>query len=420
MSEKKLNILLLSFNLQDDVFPLGLAYLKSYAAKFHPDLSFVVKEFTVSSRAGYETNKNAQLAALSYIEMSKPDLVAFSCYIWSYNMARDFAVAIKKISPATKVLLGGVEVDSSSLSFAIDYVICGEGELAFKELLDHLKGDLDISLVHNLISSAGVGPKTEISSLNEIPFPYLDTSFGKKFGVLRLETSRGCTFSCKFCHYAQAKLRYFSLDYVLKGISFLFANYNFKYLTFLDANFNADKTRMFAILDHIESLISNVAKNVSVHIELRPELIDEEICSKLSKYSYVINCELGFQSSDQEVLKAANRPTNIEAVKSALGLLNKYHIRYKIDLMYGLPKDNFYKFLNSIRFLLTHAKLQKQIVAHHYMQLNNTSFSSHSKIVRLSPGSSSMVIQTDSQTVSDLYLTKLFLKQLNEELKLVR
>ena len=178
-NNQSLKILLLAFNLQEDVFPLGLSYLKTYAQKFHQDVNLTIKEFTLSSRANYETNKNAQLAALSYIELEQPDLVAFSCYIWSADTAKDFAMAVKQLSPNTKVLLGGVEVTKENLTDDIDYIISGEGEIAFKELIDHLKGQRELEEVHNITTrnkttnKVITTPKAQIQNLDELPFPYI-------------------------------------------------------------------------------------------------------------------------------------------------------------------------------------------------------------------------------------------------------
>ena len=85
--------------------------------------------------------------------------------------------------------------------------------------------------------------------------------------------------------------------------------------------------------------------------------------------------------------------------------------------MYALPQDNFYRFLESTRFILRHAKKQKKIVAHHYMQLNNSKLQQNQSIKRFNPNQSSMVIKTESQDTYDIYLTKLFLDQLNNELQ---
>jgi radical SAM superfamily enzyme YgiQ (UPF0313 family) len=426
---KQLNILLLAFNLQSDVAPLGLAYLKAYAQRHHPETNIEIKEFNIGQRLGYETNKNTELQALSYIKLTKPDLVAFSCYIWSADIAINFSRAIKQISPNTKVCLGGVEINDLTIETAknnVDFAIQGEGEIAFKELIDYLKGQLPLEQVHNLISfeygKITKGPNYELENLDELPFPYITLNEQNKhrdFKVARVETSRGCTFNCKFCHYAKPTLRHFSIEYLNTNLNFLFQNFNFKYLTFLDANFNSNKKRMFEILNIVQQNVTKYQRKLSVHIELRPELIDEETVLRFKEYSFQIDCELGLQSTNKEVLKAVG-PTNIEKVKQALKLLNKNHIKYKIDLMYGLPKDNFYRFLSSVRFILKHATNQKKIVAHHYMQLNNTELQNNKDLIRFTPHNSSMIIKTESQDAYDLYLTKLFIDQLNAELKCIK
>ena len=427
-----MKILLLGFNVQEDIFPLGLFYLKGYAQKFHPDVDIEIKEFSFGTRSSYDTNKNIELQALSYIMLQKPDVVAFSCYIWSGEMVQDFARAIKQINPHIKIILGGVEVHQDLLTENVDFIVNGEGEVAFKEIIDYLKGERKFEDIHNINNHKTI----EIENLDDLPFPYKYAD-KKDHKVVRIETSRGCLFHCNFCHYAQGKLRNFSLEYLNENLQYLFHNFQFRNLTLIDANFNSDKNRMFAVLDMIEKFYQEKAlqdvvpqdvrlQNVfpqdvhhqdelHVHCEFRPELLDKDIIKKLETYSFNLAVELGFQSSDEEVLKLANRPTNLEKVKEVLALLNKSTIKYKIDLMYGLPGDNFYKFLNSCRFLLQYATRNKKITAHHHMVLNNTTF--HNDVERFNPHHSSMVLKTDTQDVLDLYLTKLFVDQLNEELK---
>src|SRR3989338_3341941 len=420
-----MKILLISFNVQEDVFPLGLNYLKAYALKYHSDVEIRIKEFSFEARHSYETNKNIELHALACIQPEKPDIVALSCYIWSGEAAVNFANAVKELNEKIRIILGGVEVNEDLISENIDFIITGEGEIAFKEIIDHFKNQRKLEDVHNIITKKDNNiirtKEAVIEDLDEIPFPYTQSE-EKNFSVVRLETARGCTFSCNFCHYAIPKLRYFSLEYLQENIKYLFDNFNFKNLTFLDANFNSDIDRMFKILDIVEEKVKKDEgkRKINLHFELRPELITKKMVDRLSKYSFYIRTELGFQSSDKEVLEFANRPTNMKRVKEALSYLDNSPIQYKIDLMYGLPRDTFFKFLKSIQFILNNAKKQKKIVAHHYMLLNNTEFSKNNNknnsIKRITPKSSSMVIKTDSQNAYDFYLTKLFVDTINKEL----
>ncbi len=436
-----MKILLLGFNVQESVFPLGLMYLKGYLLKYHPDVEIDLKEFSFGNRQSYETNKNLELQVLSYILLSKPEVVAFSNYIWSGEMAQDFARAIKVLDPTITVVLGGVEVDRKHLRSEIDFIVVGEGEIALKELVDFLKGERVIEEVHNILcvreGRVVETVKKEVENLDEIPFPYRCSEV-KHFQALRVETARGCVFNCNFCHYAKPAFRTFSLPYLRENLEYLFSEFSFHNLTFIDANFNTHKERMFTLLDMVEEYTLKYGKKIEVHCELRPELIDAEMVERIEKYSFALRCELGFQSSSSEVLRLANRPTNMEKVRVALGLLNTSRIKYKIDLMYGLPGDTFFSFLQSMRFLLKYALRQKKVVAHHFMLLNNTTFNdvkfndggfndtTHftdnnnnnniGGVVRFTPLASSMVIKTQTQDVLELYLTKLFVDMVNEEL----
>jgi len=414
-----MKILLLGFNVQESVFPLGLSYLKSYLRVHHPEVEVELKEFSFGNRIGYETNKNIELQVLSYIMLSKPDVVAFSNYIWSSEMAQDFARAIKQIDPAIRVVLGGVEVDKNHLKPDVDFVITGEGEIALNELVDFLQGKCRIEDVSNVICwKDGLVLETKkkvVQVLDTIPFPYRFSEM-KHFEAVRIETSRGCVYSCNFCYYAQPEFRNFSLDYLRENLGYLFSEFTFRNLTFIDANFNTNAVRMFAILDLVEENVRLYDRKIEVHCELRPELLDADMVARMSGYSFRIRVELGFQSSNVEVLKLANRPTNLVKVQEALALLDRSSIAYKIDLMYGLPGDTFFSFLQSMQFLLRNARKQKKVVAHHFMVLNNTTFGMQ-EMVRFTPAVSSMILKTQTQDTLELYLTKLFVEMVNSELE---
>ncbi|MBW3020580.1 B12-binding domain-containing radical SAM protein [Candidatus Woesearchaeota archaeon] len=410
--------LFIEFNIQESVFPLGLMYIKKYLEKHHDDLEIDIKQFSYGKRFSYDINKNLELKVLAYILQEKPDLVAFSSYIWNSEIINNLTRAIK-LNSDIKVVVGGVEVNPNN-NFYADYIIEGEGELPFKELIDYLKGNLKIEEVSSLIYKKDdniiKNPKKSIENLDELPFPYLDNE-NKDYASVRLESSRGCIFNCNYCFYAKVKTREFSLEYMDKGLKYLFENYNFRNLTFLDANFNLKEERMFKLLDMVEENSIKTKKEISLHLEFKPELMNKEMIEKLNKYSFKIFLEMGLQSTDEDVLKDCNRPYNKEKVRENLQLLNKTEIDYKIDLMYGLPGDSFMKFLNSSKFILNNAVKQTNLRAHHFMLLNQTSFYDNKEVKRFNEENSSMVIKTKTQNSLDLYKTKLFIDQINKELK---
>jgi anaerobic magnesium-protoporphyrin IX monomethyl ester cyclase len=69
------------------------------------------------------------------------DVIAFSCYIWNITQTLEVAKKIKQLNSKIKILLGGPEVsyeyeDIITLDY-IDYIIVGEGEIAFEEFLNN-------------------------------------------------------------------------------------------------------------------------------------------------------------------------------------------------------------------------------------------------------------------------------------------
>ena len=91
------------------------------------------------------------------------EIVAFSCYIWNITQTLAVCQKIKNLNPNTKILLGGPEVsyeyeDIISLDY-VDYIIVGEGEIAFKEFLEFFPNP---ELVSSLVWKHGTEVKKQL------------------------------------------------------------------------------------------------------------------------------------------------------------------------------------------------------------------------------------------------------------------
>lgn len=79
-----------------------------------------------------------------------------------------------------------------------------------------------------------------------------------------------------------------------------------------------------------------------IRLSTRPDYISEEILDILLKYN-VTNIELGAQSLDDEVLKAANRGHDAACVEKAAEMITKRNITLGLQMMIGLPLDSYEK-----------------------------------------------------------------------------
>ncbi|MBQ8540733.1 MAG: radical SAM protein [Clostridia bacterium] len=89
-------------------------------------------------------------------------------------------------------------------------------------------------------------------------------------------------------------------------------------------------------------------KITGIRLSTRPDYITEEILDILGKYS-VTNIELGAQSLDGEVLKRANRGHSVFDVENAARLINARGITLGLQMMIGLPKDNYEKSIKTAK-----------------------------------------------------------------------
>ncbi len=95
-------------------------------------------------------------------------------------------------------------------------------------------------------------------------------------------------------------------------------------------------------IEYLESVSSYIERGIigSVRISTRPDYINKNILDVLKRY-HVETVELGVQSFDDRVLTASGRGHSSKQVIDAVSLLKAYNFRVGIQLMPGLPTDDF-------------------------------------------------------------------------------
>ncbi len=317
--------------------PLGVACvassIKNLSVEF-PDLKVNLVDFNLEQNLSVEKITNELLSFDSAI-------YCFSIFVWNKNLLLEVVSELKKINSNIICIAGGPEVTANPNNFKMfDYVISGEGEVVTKNLIRNLFNG-------NIIQEKILYGKREL--LENLTSPYLDKTLNpKKYDGALWELARGCPFKCSYCYESKGdkKVEYFSFDRIKDELD-LFVKNDIKQIFVLDPTYNVDKNRAIKLLDYIRQK----AKKIFFHFECRAEFISDELAKAFSK----INCSLqiGLQSASEEVLKTVNRNFNKKDFIKKISILNNYGIVFGFDLIYGLPKDNYEGFKNSIDFAIS-------------------------------------------------------------------
>lgn len=285
----------------------------------------------------------------------KPDVVAFSCYIWNITKTLEIARLIKQ-NCVCKIILGGPEVAYRSKDVLekyrfIDFVLSGEGEWTFSDFLNNMNGELSLisGLTYRQNEEIIVVPEKEYTATP--PSPYSDEFFENLNGrIAYIETARGCPYRCAFCLSGRCSpLRFFDLEKVKEDIIKL-ANSGTQTIKFVDRTFNANEKRANEILLFIkENYGKAIPENVCFHFEIAGDILKPTTLEILSSMPYgAVQLEIGMQSFNEDVLKTINRKTDtkklIENIKKLISF-NNMHIH--IDLIAGLTGEDLESFKNS-------------------------------------------------------------------------
>ena len=303
-----------------------------------------------------ESTINGDLIAFAKkIISEKPNVVAFSCYVWNITKTLEICKYIKDEYDCI-IVLGGPESsfrpkDILGKYAFIDYVLSGEGEWVFPEFLDNLNGD--ISLVSGVSFRNGDEIVTTCEKeYNETPpSPFCDDFFANLNGrISYIESSRGCPYRCAFCLSGRCSpLRFFVIDRVKEDIIRL-SQSGTQTVKFIDRTFNAKAERANEILLFIkENYGTVIPQNVCFHFEIAGDILKESTFNILeSMPTGSVQLEIGMQTFNEETLKKINRKTDthklIENIRRLIGFGNM-HIH--IDLIAGLTGEDFESFKNS-------------------------------------------------------------------------
>ncbi len=326
---------------------IALRYMKEFTKDLNYDC--LIREYTIQS---------PMMDMLDDILDDEPDMVCFSTYIWNVEQVTRVSRLIRLARPSIRLLFGGPEVswnaEESLLALCGDYIVAGEGEETYRELIEKclenaiLTGSFCLGENDEVCGLAAmkngipaVFPPRGKMDLARLPFPYsMDEDLSDRIACI--EASRGCPYSCSYClSSAEKDLRFRSADDVMEDVERLLS-LGAKLVKFMDRTFNAhpDASEIFRRIIALET-------SAVFHFEMSPSMVDDSQMEVL-KFSPPgrIQFETGVQSTDENVLNLIRRHSKgfREGLERLLTLGNIHH---HLDLIAGLPMDTMESFNRS-------------------------------------------------------------------------
>lgn len=289
-----------------------------------------------------QCNINQNLQDIYQIAIANdPKIIALPCYIFNINCVLQLIDILRKNHPNIIIVLGGPEVsfENEYLLHKCDFIITGEGERCFNQLINDLvANNYDKSQLNKIYA------QDKNLDFSAIKSPYSDDYFEDTKGkIAYFEGSRGCPFSCAYCMSGIDGLRCFTLEHIKDELN-KFKGKNIRVLKFVDRTFNANKA---LAKDILRFLINN--KNdfsFPFHFEIAADILDDEFIDIVAKSDEgFFQFEVGVQSFNTKTLAEVVRKTNLDKVVSNLKKLiatKKSHIH--TDLIAGLPYEDYESF----------------------------------------------------------------------------
>lgn len=343
-----MKVLLAAINAKYIHSNLAVYCLKSYAKKYEDHIELA--EFTINHYTDY---------IIQEIYKKKPDVLAVSCYIWNIEMVEEVIVELHKLLPDMKIWLGGPEVsyDAKERMERIPYltgIMIGEGEETFLQLMEHYvdkKGRLEdikgLAFRENVLEEATVtvtAPREQLD-LSTVPFPYENIDEFKN-KIIYYESSRGCPYSCSYCLSSiDKKVRLRNIDLVLRELK-VFLDNKVPQVKFVDRTFNCNRAHSLAIWRFIHENDNGIT---NFHFEISADILTEDELEVLERMRPgLVQLEVGVQSTNEKTIEAITRKMDLDKLRKAVDRVNRgLNIHQHLDLIAGLPYENYESFRNS-------------------------------------------------------------------------
>ncbi|HAT71874.1 MAG TPA: hypothetical protein DCS63_03565 [Elusimicrobia bacterium] len=333
--------------------PFGLMHISSYLTA-QGEGNQIIDHKGISEREASEKIR-VRLAA------EKPAYIGITCMVSEIEMVKNLCLLIRKETPGSIIIIGGPHPSSSPRHFAdfnvqFDYLVIGEGERTFHELIRTLrtgKSPDDVAGVAFLRSGELkiTAPRELIEDLDTLPFPAYDqvdmayycrpnvwTIRPVYISSFNIFTVRGCCYRCNFCveHTVFGRtVRKMSPERVADHLEYVLKKYQVDAIYFMDELFTLSGERIRKLF----TLLRERGVRILFGCQTRVNLLDEDL-ARFMKENGCLQIDFGIESGSPRMLEAMNKQTTVQRIMETGEICKRTGIRHLANMLVNLPGEN--------------------------------------------------------------------------------
>lgn len=291
---------------------------------------------------------------INIINKKNPRVIGIRCLTNERSDVYTITEMIKKVNKEIKIVVGGphatVLYNQMLNHFPIDYIVLGEGEITFLELISAIHNNKDIGKIKGIAyKKKNRIIKNEeqklISNLDSLPMPNYNISKNPE-ETTWISTSRGCAYNCGFCTAKNVWGRSYrtkSVKKIVDEIEYYVNNFNKKYFGFMDDTFTYDKKRARDICKEIIKRKWRIRWSVGTRVDC----VDGKTLYWMKKAG-CRRIDFGVESGSEMIRKNMNKNFTNKNILNAFKLAKEYKIKTIAYMILGYKGENFSSIFESI------------------------------------------------------------------------
>lgn len=308
------------------LLPVGLVSIAAYLQSLGYDVTLA--NF---SKRGYRK-------ALKDIHALRPDVMGISIFTHNRIDSIKLIQGVKKDLPKCKIVAGGPHITFLTDEYLkrypeIDYIIRGEGERAFSQLLElFAQGRFPAAKV---IEAEIIEPLDLLPVSSSFSGATIDVDFNEQYK--HIITSRGCPFHCTFCCspvFWGKRVRFTEPSKVAEELVSLYKKHGIIYFSIRDDNFTLKKSHVMKFCE----LLKKSGAYMMWNCQARVDTIDEEMLAAMKRAGLEM-IQYGVETGSERILRFYDKKILVSDIKKAAAIARKVGVYLSLYLMVGMKGE---------------------------------------------------------------------------------